>query len=54
MGLCCSISSRAEFIMPLTRFLTTVKVRAGPSTSTSEVAKYCNGDTVNYDNTVEN
>ena len=36
------------------RFLTTVNVRAGPSTSTQVVAQYCNGDTVNYDKTVEN
>ena len=40
--------------MPLARFLTTVRVRAGPSTSTETVARYCNGDTVNYDKTVEN
>ena len=40
--------------MPVARFLTTVKVREGPSASTAEVAKYYNGDTVNYDNTVEN
>ena len=40
--------------MPIARFLTTVKVRAGPSTSTAEVAKFWNGYTVNYDNNVEN
>lgn len=40
--------------MPVARFLTTVNVRAGPSTSTTIVAKYCNGDTVNYDKTEEN
>ena len=36
------------------RFLTTVKVRAGPSTSTEVVATYSAGETVNYDKTVEN
>ena len=36
------------------RFLTTVKVRAGPSTSTQAVATYSAGETVNYDKTVEN
>ena len=35
-------------------FLTTVHVRAGPSTTTEIVAKYCNGETVKYDKTVEN
>ena len=38
----------------IARFLTTVKVRAGPSTSTQEVAKYTAGETVRYDRTVEN
>ena len=36
------------------RFLTTVKVRAGPSTSTQAVATYSAGETVNYDQKVEN
>ena len=36
----------------IARFLTTVKVRAGPSTSTQEVAKYTAGETVRYDRTV--
>ena len=36
------------------RFLTTVKVRAGPSTSTEVVATYSAGETVNYDMKVEN
>ena len=35
-------------------FLTTVRVRAGPSTTTEIVAKYCKGDTVKYDSLVEN
>ena len=35
-------------------FLTAVKVRAGPSTSTAHVATYSAGETVNYDKTVEN
>ena len=30
----------------LETFLTTVRVRAGPSTSTEKVAKYCEGDIV--------
>ena len=38
----------------LATFLTTVRVRAGPSTSTEKVAKYCEGDIVRYDSTVEN
>ena len=38
----------------LETFLTTVRVRAGPSTSTEKVAKYCEGDIVRYDSTVEN
>ena len=35
-------------------FLTTVRVRAGPSITTEIVAKYCEGDTVKYDSLVEN
>ena len=35
-------------------FLTAVKVRAGPSTSTEVVATYSAGETVNYDKTGEN
>ena len=38
----------------LATFLTTVRVRAGPSTTTETVAKYCEGDTVKYDSLVEN
>ena len=38
----------------IARFLTTVKVRTGPSTSTESVAKYSAGETVRYDSTVEN
>ena len=38
----------------LATFLTTVKVRAGPSTSTESVAVYKQGETVKYDKTVEN
>jgi len=38
----------------IAKFLTTVKVRAGPSTSTEVVAKYTAGETVKYDKTVEN
>ena len=38
----------------IARFLTNVKVRAGPSTSTESVALYNTGDTVKYDKTVEN
>ena len=40
--------------MSTARFLTIVKVRTRPSISTEVVDKYYNGDTVNYDNTVEN
>ena len=36
------------------KFLTTVNVRASPSTSSSVVAKYNKGETVKYDQTVEN
>ena len=38
----------------IARFLTTVKVRAGPSTSTESVATYSAGETVRNDRTVEN
>ena len=38
----------------IARFLTRVKVRTGPSTSTESVAVYSAGETVKYDKTVEN
>ena len=38
----------------LETFLTTVRVRAGPSISTEKVEKYCEGVIVRYDSTVEN
>ena len=38
----------------LARFLTNVKVRAGPSTSSESVATYKSGETVKYDKTVNN
>ena len=38
----------------LARFLTNVKVRAGPTTSTESVATYHAGETVKYDKTVNN
>ena len=38
----------------IARFLTTVQVRAGPSTSTEAVAKYTKGEEVKYDKTVNN
>ena len=38
----------------LATFLTTVRVRAGPSISTEKVEKYCEGVIVRYDSTVEN
>ena len=36
------------------KFLTTVKVRSGPSTSSDVVEKYNAGETVRFDRTVEN
>ena len=38
----------------IAKFLTNVKVRAGPSTSSESVATYNAGETVKYDNTVNN
>ena len=38
----------------IARFLTNVKVRAGPSTSSQSVATYNQGETVKYDSTVQN
>ena len=38
----------------LARFLTNVKLRAGPSTSSESVATYKSGETVKYDKTVNN
>ena len=38
----------------IARFLTNVKVRTGPSTSSSSVATYNAGETVRYDNIVKN
>ena len=38
----------------IARFLTNVKVRAGPSTSSESVTTYKAGETVRYDNTVNN
>ena len=40
--------------MPRATFLTTVKVRVKPSTSAQDLDSYSAGQTVNYDNTVEN
>ena len=40
--------------MPTARFLTTVNIRTMPSISTNIVGIYYNGDTFNYDYTVEN
>ena len=38
----------------IARFLTNVKVRTGPSTSSQSVATYNQGETVKYDSTVQN
>ena len=38
----------------IARFLTRVKVRTGPSTSTESVAVYATGERVKYGKTVEN
>ena len=38
----------------IARLLTTVKVRAGPSISAGEIATYNSGETLNYDQTVNN